>query len=175
MSILCKSILFAMCQLLVMPPSNRNRLDNLLPIDGSDHSMKAAEYAIDIARDNKAQLFALTVLDISKITYAASAFIASPMNGLDKLERNRKEAQGWLDKVGKLTSEKSNDNNDIQFKPQIEESMSVAGTIVDYAENQNIDLIVVGSRGRSGFTRLLLGSVASTVVTYATCNVMVTK
>jgi nucleotide-binding universal stress UspA family protein len=39
--------------------------------------------------------------------------------------------------------------NDIQFKSQIEESMSVAGTIVDYAENQNIDLIVVGSRGRS--------------------------
>ena len=41
--------------------------------------MKAAEYAIDIARYNKAQLFALTVLDISKITYTASAFIASPI------------------------------------------------------------------------------------------------
>jgi nucleotide-binding universal stress UspA family protein len=150
----------------------------LVAIDGSDHSMKAAEYAIDIARDNKAQLIALTVLDISKITYAASAFIASPMYGLDKLERNRKEAQEWLDKVGKLASQKSNDdnnNNDVQFKSQIEESMSVAGTIVDYAENQNIDLIVVGSKGRSGFTKLLLGSVASTVVTYATCPVMVTK
>ena len=148
----------------------------LVAIDGSDHSMKAAEYAIDIARDNKAQLIALAVLDISKVGYAASAFIASPMYGLDKLEKNRKEAQEWLDKVGKMTSQKSNDNNnDIQFKSQIEESMSVAGTIVDYAENQNIDLIVVGSRGRSGFTKLLLGSVASTVVTYATCPVMVTK
>ena len=50
--------------------------------------MKAAEYAIDIARDNKAQLFGLTVLDISKITYTASAFIASPMYGCDKLKRN---------------------------------------------------------------------------------------
>jgi hypothetical protein len=97
--------------------------------------MKAAECA-DIARDNKAQLFPLTVLDISKITYTASAFIASPMYGSDKLERNRKEAQGWLNIVGKLTSEKSNDNNDIQFKPQIEEPMSVAGTMVDYAGNR---------------------------------------
>ncbi|MFL6325698.1 MAG: universal stress protein, partial [Nitrososphaeraceae archaeon] len=34
----------------------------LVAIDGSDHSMKAAEYAIDIARDNKARLVALTVL-----------------------------------------------------------------------------------------------------------------
>jgi nucleotide-binding universal stress UspA family protein len=145
----------------------------LVAIDGSDHSMKAAEYAIDIARDNKAQLIALTVLDISKVGYAASAFIASPMYGLEKLERKRKEAHEWLDKAGKLTSQKAND--DIQFKPQIEESMSVAGTIVDFAENQNIDLIVVGSRGQSSFRKLLLGSVASTVVTYAICPVLVIK
>ena len=145
----------------------------LVAIDGSNHSMKAAEYAIDIARDNKAQLIALTVLDISKVGYAASAFIASPMYGLEKLERKRKEAHEWLENVGKLGSRKAND--DVQFKPQIEESMSVAGTIVDFAENQNIDLIVVGSRGQSSFTKLLLGSVASTVVTHAICPVLVIK
>jgi nucleotide-binding universal stress UspA family protein len=53
--------------------------------------------------------------------------------------------------------------------------MSVAGSIIDYAENQSIDLIVVGSRGTSGFTKLLLGSVASKVVTYASCPALVIK
>jgi nucleotide-binding universal stress UspA family protein len=89
------------------------------------------------------------------------------------LERKRKEAHEWLDNVGKLASRKAND--DIQFIPQIEESMSVAGTIVDFAENQNLDLIVVGSRGQSSFTKLLLGSVASTVVTHAICPALVVK
>jgi nucleotide-binding universal stress UspA family protein len=147
----------------------------LVAIDGSDHSMKAAEYAIDLAKDNRTQLIALAVLDITKIGYAASTFIASPTHGLDELEQKRKEANEWLDKVGKLIASQKANNDDIQFKSQIEESMSVAGTIVDYAENQNIDLIVVGSRGRSGFKKLLLGSVASTIVTYATCPVLVIK
>ena len=47
--------------------------------------------------------------------------------------------------------------------------------IVDYAEKNKVDLIVTGTKGRSGFTKLLLGSVASGVVTYASCPVMVVK
>jgi len=52
---------------------------------------------------------------------------------------------------------------------------SVVAEIVDYAENNNIDLLVIGTRGRSGVRRLLLGSVASGVVTYAHCPVLVIK
>lgn len=149
----------------------------LVGIDGSDQSIKAAEYAIDIAKRYSAQLIALTVLDISKVRYSPSTFIVPPVYGLKELEIMQKEAQEWLDKVDKLIKQEkhSNNNNTIQLTSQIEESMSVPGTIIDYAENQNIDLIVVGSRGRSGFAKLLLGSVASTVVTYATCPVLVTK
>ena len=77
------------------------------------------------------------------------------MHGLDELEQKRKEAQEWLEKVGKLISQRATDNdNSIQFKSQIEESKSVAGTIIEFAENQNMDLIVV---------------------TYATCPVLVIK
>ena len=56
-----------------------------------------------------------------------------------------------------------------------ESSASVSGGILDFAEENNIDLIVIGTRGRSGFKRLLLGSVASHVVTYAHCPVFVVK
>jgi nucleotide-binding universal stress UspA family protein len=148
----------------------------LVAIDGSDQSIKAAEYAIDIAKRYSAQLIALTVLDISKARYSSSAFIAPPVHGLKELELMRKEAQEWLDKIGELIEQKKeNNNNSIQLISQVEESMSVPGAIIDYAENQNIDLIVIGTRGRSGFKKLLLGSVASTVVTYATCPVLVTK
>ncbi len=52
---------------------------------------------------------------------------------------------------------------------------SIVGAIVEYAEHENIDLLVIGSRGLTGFKKLLVGSVASGVVTYAHCPVMVVK
>jgi nucleotide-binding universal stress UspA family protein len=145
----------------------------LVAVDGSEQSFKAAEYAIEIGKKYSAQLTALTVLDISKPKHLSSTFITAPTYAMKELEEERKEAQQWLDKVANIVSEKGNDN--IQFKSQIEKSMSVEGTIVDYAEQENIDLIVVGTKGRSAFTKLLLGSVASKVVTYAHCPVLVVK
>jgi len=53
--------------------------------------------------------------------------------------------------------------------------MSIVGAIVEYAERENIDLLVIGSRGLTGFKKLLVGSVASGVVTYAHCPVLVVK
>ncbi len=82
----------------------------------------------------------------------------------------KKQAQEYLDKV-KL---KANEKN-IQIKTDIIASLNVAGSIVEYAENKNINLIVVGTRGISGFKKLLLGSVASGIVTYAHCPVLVVK
>jgi nucleotide-binding universal stress UspA family protein len=53
--------------------------------------------------------------------------------------------------------------------------IAVYGEIIQYADQENIDLIVIGTRGRSGVKKLLLGSTASGVVTYADCPVLVTK
>ena len=52
---------------------------------------------------------------------------------------------------------------------------SVASEIVDYADKLDVDLIIVGTRGRSGLNRMLLGSVASEVVKYADCPILIIK
>jgi nucleotide-binding universal stress UspA family protein len=143
----------------------------LVAIDGSEASLDAANYAIDVAKKYNAHLNALTVIDSSKPRYLTASFIAAPTYGLRELEELKQSAQKWLDKVSALAVE-----NNIRLTSQIvEDSVSPANSIVNYAENEHIDLIVVGTRGRSGFKRLLLGSVASKVVTYASCPVIVVK
>lgn len=53
--------------------------------------------------------------------------------------------------------------------------VSIVSTILEYAENENTDLIIIGTRGVTGFKRILLGSVASGIVTYAHCPVLVIR
>jgi nucleotide-binding universal stress UspA family protein len=153
----------------------------LVAIDGSEISMKASVYAIDIANRKgkeaeKIQLIGLTVIELTNLSYSFFA-TASGYYEAEKLEVKRKEAQQSLDKVEKLAVNNTNNNNKIQFKSEIiEDPISRIGSaIVDYAERENIDLIIIGSRGRSGFKKMLLGSVASDVVTFAHCPVLVVK
>ena len=100
--------------------------------------------------------------------------ISSPPARFDQnaiIEDAKKEAQKWFDKV-QINANK----NDVRLRREIiVNSRSIVGAIVDYAEQQKVDLIVIGSRGLSGFKKLLLGSVASGVVTYSHCPVLVVK
>jgi len=57
----------------------------------------------------------------------------------------------------------------------IEAESSAASTIVDYAESKNVDLLVVGSKGRTGLKKMLVGSTATEVLKYAHCPVLVVR
>jgi nucleotide-binding universal stress UspA family protein len=133
-------------------------------VDGSEQSMKAADYGISVANIYHSELIALHVVpeDVSLFGPTAPPHI----------EKLKKEAQENLDKI----VQKAKLNNDsIQMKSKIIGSPSVVGGIINFAESENIDLIVMGTKGRSGIKKLLLGSVASGVVTYAHCPVMIVK
>jgi nucleotide-binding universal stress UspA family protein len=143
----------------------------LVGIDGSEASIDASRYAIDIAKKYNSQLIALFVLHVHGVRSISSTFITAPTSRIELFEKEKKEAQELLDKV-RIEAQKE----DVELRTEIVEgSASVEGSIVDFAENEGASLIVVGTRGKSGFKRLLLGSVASGVITYAHCPVMVVK
>ena len=70
----------------------------------------------------------------------------------------------------------STDSADSGFETAIiEAETSAASTIVDYAESKNVDLLVIGSKGRTGLKKMLVGSTASEVVKYSHCPVLVVR
>ena len=132
-------------------------------VDGSEYSMNAAEYAISITKEYGSQLIALHVIT-SHVSTIASTF--SP-----QMEEIKKNAQEFFDKIRR----KGDANWDIPLRTELIASSSIVGGIIVFAEKDNIDLIVVGTRGLSGLKILLLGSVASGIVNYAHCPVLIVK
>lgn len=120
------------------------------------------------------ELIVLNVLDTQPWYYGESAYGWATEDVLRKVYADeRRERQNMLDKI-KEKAEKVN----IQLKTEIlmsPHTTNTAAAIVNYAEKEHIDLIVIGTRGRTGITRMLLGSVANGVVTYAHCPVLVVK
>jgi nucleotide-binding universal stress UspA family protein len=150
-------------------PYTKGRFSRILvAIDGSTPSIDAADYAIEMAKKDNAQLIALTVSRISLSTYG---LVPSPDALTQAKERHKLEAEQWFNKFNQNAKQKN-----VQLKTElIDSQMNVEAAIVEYAEREGVDLIILGTRGRSGFKRLLVGSVASGVVTYSTCPVMVVK
>ena len=141
----------------------------LVAVDGSQASMDAADYAIEMTKNDGTELIALTIIRIPLSSYG----LVTPQGELSHPKEREEilEAKQWLQKLIQIAKQ-----NDVQLKTEIIDSqMSIEAAIVEYAESHGVDLIIIGTRGRSGLKKMLLGSVASGVVTYATCPVMVVK
>jgi nucleotide-binding universal stress UspA family protein len=144
----------------------------MVGIDGSEQSINAANHAIDIAKKHNAELIAVNVLT-SDIGYAYSSpgVESPPLTIREIILLAEDEVKKWFNDI----KEKA-DRNGIRFRSEIIIAKgSAVSTMLDYAEEQKIDLIAVGTRGRSGIKKMLLGSVASGLITYAACPVLVVK
>jgi nucleotide-binding universal stress UspA family protein len=141
----------------------------LVGIDGSEDSLRAADYAIEISQKYNAEIIALNVI----VSYMTLFGPTIPPYILEL----KQEAQNYLNKVKEKieNSTDSNDEHKVLLRTELIGSLSAVDGIVAFAEKDNVDLIIVGTRGRSGFKKLLLGSVALGVVTYAHCPVIVVK
>jgi nucleotide-binding universal stress UspA family protein len=132
----------------------------LVPFDGSKYSNKALREAVSMSKKSGAALVILSVVDIT------DEFEAQAPGLTDKLTIKTKKL---LDKVAdKIASM----NIKVMKEVHIGDPYEI---IVTMAKKKKADLIVMGSHGRTGITRLLMGSVAARVIGHAPCNVLVVK
>jgi len=142
--------------------------------------MYAAEYALAMAKKVNAELIAVHVLS-AKLGYDHTprpllfGLPATPSSLNDIIQTSKQEAERWLERVKQQQQDDENIKVKLKTKVILASTPMVAAELVDYARNENIDLIVVGTRGRSGIKKILLGSTASGIVTHANCPVMIVK
>ena len=139
----------------------------IVPLDGSDWSFRAAKYAIKIAKMANAEI--IFIHAVVNPPYgdprSAGIMITAYIKEAEEL------AELWYVKAGNMASDAG-----VKFMAEtILDVASAADSIVNYAESKKADLIVIGTKGRTGLKRLLLGSVANGVVTHARCPVLVTR
>ena len=149
----------------------------LAAVDGSDASMNAANYAITLAHNIKnnndnmtAEVIFINVIDLPRI------FKVLPSDTRKQLIRiGRQQANQIFDTVEEMAKNHGGAKLKINAEMVETSSASAADEIIKYAKEKDVDLIVVGTKGRSGMSRALLGSVASKVVTYSPCSVLVVR
>ncbi|SFC61285.1 Nucleotide-binding universal stress protein, UspA family [Halobiforma haloterrestris] len=143
----------------------------LVPVDGSPLSRQALEHSLEEFED--ATVVALHVLDPSEPGYSTPTPVdvrTEPPQGSEEwYERAHEEEESVFEEVREIAAEYDAEvtTESTTGEPSRE--------IVDYAEENDVDHVVIGSHGRTGPTRLLLGSVAEVVVRRAPVSVTVVR
>ena len=137
------------------------------PIDFSDASRAALEVAADLARRTGAELVLLHAYPIPGYTFPDGSVVASPKMMQDLADQAEKHLGEWRADAEKLVG-----------APRVAMDKAVgepAAEIVSFAEEKGIDLLVLGTHGRTGLEHALMGSVAERVVRRARCPVLTVR
>lgn len=139
----------------------------LVPIDGSETSMAALDKAGHLAKTLDAKLTTVYVVDPYPFTGVGSEFAYGQNQYLNAA---RAEAGAAMDKAIARLKEMG-----VEAGSKVVEAHAIWRGILDVAEETGADLIVMGSHGRRGLERLILGSVTQSVLTHAPIATLVVR
>ena len=149
----------------------------LVPVDGSKYALDAAEYAVELAKLAHAKVVALHVVHLPTyaFTYSGSEGV-SPVSiptllPMSLTEDEKKTAKRIVDDVKELGVRGGVD----VAAHVLERHPSVPDAIIQFAEESGVDLIIMGTKGKTAIQRFLLGSVTESVVHHAHCPVLVVR
>lgn len=136
----------------------------LIATDGSEHTKNAVDYGIELAKNTGAKLYAIYVVD-------TAAFASIPMDAAWESMYELLRQEG--DEATKYVGDKA------EFENLEVERLTAEGhpadEIIKFGENNGISVIVMGTLGKSGLDRFLLGSVAEKVVRNSKIPVLVVR
>ena len=131
----------------------------LVPLDGSKTAQKAARYAVDLAKQLKASIIALSVIDIRSLIAQTGPGAETAIYIIEPIEDYlRGAAEGYAGEIKKLC-----DKSGVASKISIKMGHPVE-EIVKEAKRSKANLIVMGSHGRSALSATVLGSVSYGVI-----------
>ncbi len=131
----------------------------LLATDGSEYAEAAIHEAVNIAKVCSSRIFVLSVVEFN----AEYAALAPKL-----IEKAENETREHLESVKSKISKEG-----IECEIIMHQGEEAYKFIVDEAKQRKMDMIVMGSHGRTGLKRLLMGSVTARVIGHAPCKVLV--
>jgi len=135
----------------------------LVAVDGSPVSMRAVDQAARVAKHEKGELIALHVVP--------KPYPEVVEDYASYYEEARKKVRVWMRDVEVTAS-----RHGVTIRTEIiVDASSILEAIIGYAERHNVDLIVAGTRGKTPSQRLRVGSVATGLVTYSSCPVLIIR
>ena len=138
----------------------------LVPLDGSKLAEKAIPYATGLCK-GATEVTLFQVVHLPLPLAAPDVSIAVPMPDAEEL---KKEALDYLEGIAARLRQEG-----VNVQTAVIERDIVADAIVDYAAQNDIDLIVMATHGRSGLSQIVFGSVAESVVRHTPCPVLLIR
>jgi nucleotide-binding universal stress UspA family protein len=139
----------------------------MVAVDGSDTAQRGLQEAIKLAKDQKARLAIVHVIDIVVVS-GAEDFSETYIDSMRDYARNTLEQARQAAQAAGVETE-------VQSPEIFTSGFHVADKIAQLAGDWKADLLVVGTHGRRGVNRLLLGSVAERVVRVAPCPLLLIR
>ncbi len=143
----------------------------LCPVDHSDCSKEALRYAVSFARKDKAKLLLLHVIDIRTFNEGADSMYGV-LDAMPTQIPNEETLEQLRVKLLDCIPEEIRDDMDVEAI--VAQGVPFA-EIISIAKDKEIDMIVIGSHGRTGISHMMLGSVSEKIVRKAPCPVLTVR
>ena len=150
-------------------PGEANFTRIMVAFDGSTDATNAVRFAATLSKKFGAELIVAHVFGSPSMGLSAAS--GMPLPDYSELEDSAKVGGQSVLATGLQLAADSG----VKARGELKEAPSVVEALVEYAAAEKVDLIVVGTRGMTGFKKLIMGSVSSGLISHAHCPVLVTR